>query len=110
MKLAVVDVRVLVQVVDAVGVEHAGAALDAVHLVALLQQEFGQVGAVLAGDAGDHARFTYVNGNNAALNLIEIVDNINSATRIDQPVPAPATLSLVGAALLGLGVARRRKA
>jgi hypothetical protein len=58
----------------------------------------------------NNARFTYVNGNNAALNLIEIVDNINSATRIDQPVPAPATLSLVGAALLGLGVARRRKA
>jgi hypothetical protein len=31
----VVDVRVLVQVVDAVGVEQAGAALDAVHRVAL---------------------------------------------------------------------------
>jgi hypothetical protein len=33
----VVDVRVLVQVVDAVGVEQAAAALDAVHFVALLQ-------------------------------------------------------------------------
>jgi hypothetical protein len=33
------------------------AALDAVHLVALLEQEFGQVGAVLAGDAGDEGDF-----------------------------------------------------
>ena len=31
----VVDVRILVEVVDAVGVEERGAALDAVHLVAL---------------------------------------------------------------------------
>jgi hypothetical protein len=35
------------------GVEQRGAALDAVHLVALFQQELGQIGAVLAGDAGD---------------------------------------------------------
>ena len=33
------------------------AALDAVHLIALLQQELGQVGAVLAGDAGDECDF-----------------------------------------------------
>ncbi len=37
----VVDVRVLVEVVDAVGVERRGAALDAVHFVAFGQQEFG---------------------------------------------------------------------
>ena len=49
----VVDVRVLVEVVDAVGVEQRGAALDAVNLVALLEQELGEIGAVLAGDAGD---------------------------------------------------------
>jgi hypothetical protein len=46
-------VRILVQVVDAVGVEQRGAPLDAVHLVALVEQELGQIGAVLAGDAGD---------------------------------------------------------
>jgi len=39
--------------VDAVGVEERGAALDAVDLVALLEQELGEVRAVLAGDAGD---------------------------------------------------------
>jgi hypothetical protein len=49
----VVDMRVLVQMIDPVGVEQAGAALDAVHFVALRQQQFGQVGAVLAGHAGD---------------------------------------------------------
>ena len=57
MKLRVLDVRVLVEVVDAVGVEQRSAALDAVHLVALFQQEFGQIGAVLAGDAGDECYF-----------------------------------------------------
>jgi hypothetical protein len=50
-------VRVLVQVIDAVGVEQARAALDAVDDVALGEQEFGEVGAVLAGDAGDECGF-----------------------------------------------------
>ena len=52
-EMPAVDMRILVQVVDAVGVEQAGATLDAVDLVALLQQQFGQIRAVLAGDAGD---------------------------------------------------------
>ena len=46
-------VGVLVEVVDAVGVEQRGAPLDAVHLIALVQQEFRQVGAVLASHSGD---------------------------------------------------------
>jgi hypothetical protein len=50
-------VRILVEVVDAVGVEQRAAALDAVHLVALVEQELGEVGAVLAGDAGDEMRW-----------------------------------------------------
>ena len=43
-----------VQVVDALGVERRGAALDAVDLVALGEQELGEVGPVLAvaGDEG----------------------------------------------------------
>ncbi len=52
-------VRVVVEVVDAVGVEQAGAALDAVHDVALVEQELGQVGAVLPGDAGDECRLCH---------------------------------------------------
>ncbi len=53
LEAGVVDVRVLVEVVDAVGVEERRAPLDAVHLVALGEQQFGEVGAVLAGHAGD---------------------------------------------------------
>ncbi len=53
----VVHMRILVQVVDAVGVEQAGASLDAVHVVALVEQQFGQVGAVLSGHAGDQCGF-----------------------------------------------------
>jgi hypothetical protein len=44
---APVDVRVLVEVVDALRVERRGAALDAVDLVALGEEQLGQVGAVL---------------------------------------------------------------
>ena len=39
--------------IDAVGVERRCAALDAVDLVALLEQKLGQIRAVLARDAGD---------------------------------------------------------
>ena len=53
----VFDVRVFVDVVDRLGVEQGRAALDAVDDVALLEQEFGQVGAVLAGDAGNQCGF-----------------------------------------------------
>jgi hypothetical protein len=59
-EVAVVDVRILVEVVDPVRVEGGGAALDAVHLVALLQKELGEVGAVLAGDAGDEGSFGHM--------------------------------------------------
>ncbi len=44
-------VPVAVKVVDAVGVEQAGAALDAVDDVALVEKEFSQISAVLAGNA-----------------------------------------------------------
>ena len=46
-------VRVLVDVVDAIGVEGAGAADDPVDLVALGQEQFREVRAVLPGDARD---------------------------------------------------------
>ena len=41
--------RVLIEVIDPAGVEDARAAFDAVHLVALLQEELRQVAAVLSG-------------------------------------------------------------
>ena len=46
-------VRVLVEVVDPAGVERRRPADQAVDLVALGEQQLGEVGAVLAGDAGD---------------------------------------------------------
>jgi len=50
---AVLDMRFFVEVIDPVGVEERRPALDAVDPVPLRQQEFGEIGAVLAGDAGD---------------------------------------------------------
>jgi len=58
-KAGVVNVRVLIDVVHALGVELAAAALDAVHDVALFQQQLGKVRAVLAGDAGDEGDFGF---------------------------------------------------
>jgi hypothetical protein len=52
-QVARLDVRVLVQVVDAVGIEQRGATLDAVDLIPLADEELGEIGAVLAGDSGD---------------------------------------------------------
>jgi hypothetical protein len=46
-------VRVVVEVLDALGVEGAGAADEAVHFVIFREQQLGQVRAVLAGDAGN---------------------------------------------------------
>ena len=53
----VLDVRVFVNVVDTLGVEQRGAAFDAVDFIAFLEQEFGEVGSVLSGDAGDEGAF-----------------------------------------------------
>jgi len=53
-------VRVHIEVVNAVRVEKARSALDAVHLVALAKQELGQVSSVLAGDTGYEGFFGVV--------------------------------------------------
>ncbi len=50
-------VGILVEMIDAGGVEAAGPALDAMYHVALLQQQLRQIGAILAGDAGDEGAF-----------------------------------------------------
>jgi hypothetical protein len=55
----VAGVGVLVEMVDARGVERGGTPLDPMNGVAEAKQEFGEVGAVLPGDAGQqrHAPF-----------------------------------------------------
>jgi len=50
---------ILVQMINPAGIETAGPALDPVHQIALLQQQFRQIGAVLAGDAGDKGCFVH---------------------------------------------------
>ncbi len=52
-ELGAAPVGVVVEVVDAPGRERARAADQAVDVVALVEQQLGEVGAVLAGDAGD---------------------------------------------------------
>jgi hypothetical protein len=43
--------------IDSVGIEQAGTALEAVDLVVLLQQEFSEIDAVLTGNARDEGDF-----------------------------------------------------
>ncbi len=52
-EVLVLHVWVLVDVVDTLGIEQGSATLDAVHLVAFFKEKLGEVGTVLAGDAGD---------------------------------------------------------
>ena len=49
--------RVLKDMVDALCVEQGRAALDAMNLVALLKQEFGQIGSILSSDPGNQRLF-----------------------------------------------------
>lgn len=60
LEVGVVNVRVLVDVVNAVGVEAGGTAFDAVHDVAFFQQKLSQVGAILASDTSDQGDFGVV--------------------------------------------------
>ena len=50
-------VWILIKVIDSGGVEAAGSALDAMHGVALLQQQLRKVAAVLAGNTSDQGVF-----------------------------------------------------
>jgi hypothetical protein len=45
-------VRILVQVIDAVGIEQGSAPFDAVDNLAFIYEQFREVGPVLSGDAG----------------------------------------------------------
>lgn len=50
-------VRVLIEMIDTIGVEQRAAAFDAVHFIAFCHQEFRQIGAVLSGNAGNESCF-----------------------------------------------------
>ena len=53
-------VWILVQVVDAVSVKHRSAALDAMDLITFLQQQFCEIGTILAGYASNQGSFQVV--------------------------------------------------
>src|SRR5262249_50599455 len=55
-------VRIPIQVLDALGGERRSAAHDAVHGVALREQQLGEIRTVLAGHAGDQRGLAIVRG------------------------------------------------
>lgn len=56
-KAHAVDMRIAVEVVDTRSVERARPTDYAVDLVSLGEEQFGEIGAVLAGDASDEGFF-----------------------------------------------------
>src|SRR6185437_1502553 len=57
LKVRAGNMRVLINVIDAGRVERRGAALYAMDDISLGEQEFGEIGAILAGDSGDECDF-----------------------------------------------------
>ncbi len=58
-EVAVPIMWVLVEMIDAVGIEQGAAALDPVDLIALGEQQLGKIGSILSGDAGDQSPFLH---------------------------------------------------
>ncbi|MNL02313.1 hypothetical protein D3C87_1228140 [compost metagenome] len=59
-KPAVGVMGILVEVVDAIGIEQGSPALDPVDLIALLQQQLGQIRTILSRNPRDQSDFTHV--------------------------------------------------
>jgi hypothetical protein len=57
LEVGVIYMRILIDMVNALGVEGTGAALDAVNDIAFFKQKFGEVGTVLTGDASNEGDF-----------------------------------------------------
>lgn len=51
--MAVRDMRILVKMVNSLRIKQRTSALDSMHFITLLQQQFCQICTVLAGDARD---------------------------------------------------------
>jgi hypothetical protein len=60
LEAGIVGVRVFINVIDALGVKQRGTALDAADFLAFGQKKLSEVGAVLAGDAGDEGLLGHV--------------------------------------------------
>src|SRR6516225_1788753 len=56
-EIAPLFMKVMIEVIDTVGVEQRGPPLDAVHAIAFGEQQLRKVGAVLARNSGDKGIF-----------------------------------------------------
>jgi hypothetical protein len=59
--------RILIQVINAIGIKGGGTALNSVDDITLFQQKLSKVGAILAGDAGDEGCFSLIHIHTYAL-------------------------------------------
>ena len=57
LEMGILDVRVLVDMIDALGVEQTRPALDAMHNVSFFQEQFGQISAILTCDTSNEGNF-----------------------------------------------------
>ncbi len=80
-EIGLAEMRVFIEMIDALGVERGRAALHAVHDIALGQQEFGEIGAVLSGDAEDECDLVRHESFRPRLFL-----NVQSREAIDRPL------------------------
>ena len=56
-EIAMIYVRVLVKVIDALGIKRRTASLNTMDYVAFLKQQLCQIRAILPGNAGDQGNF-----------------------------------------------------
>ena len=66
----VVVMLVLIEMINAIGIERGGSAFDAVYGVALIEEQFSKIGAVLAGDTADQSHTFVHDGRSQSLNLV----------------------------------------
>src|SRR5439155_11339217 len=52
-EMTIFDVRILIEMIDARGIEGGRSSDDPVHLISLGKKQLRQVGAILAGNSGD---------------------------------------------------------
>ena len=96
-------VGILVEVIDTAGVEAAGAALDAVYQVALLQKQLSQVGAVLPRDPCNQcgfARCWHLRNSAHFFNLAQLPGAPMDAVDTETPGPTGLWLGYAISALL----------
>jgi hypothetical protein len=56
-KIPVVNMRILVKVINSIGIKRGCTPFDTVYQIPLFNQDFGKVGTVMSGDAGDECCF-----------------------------------------------------